>query len=92
MKLSIEASEDGGCIVRIEGVEGQEETLLNTIRLCRQSAWACQSGECLNVESISEQADERGVCLKLAPRAGAQVNASGIASCLRYMLPDLGKP
>lgn len=90
MKLSIEAC-DGGCVVRIDGVQGQEEALLGAIKLCRQSAWACQSGECLNVESISEKVDERGLCLTLTPREGAKVSPSGIASCLRYMLPDLEK-
>jgi hypothetical protein len=90
MKLSIE-SRDGGCIVRIDGVQGQEETLLNAIRLCRQSAWACQSGECVNIASIAERVDERGVTLTLQPRDGTRLNASGIAGCLRYMLPDIDK-
>lgn len=87
MKLSIEPR-DGGCTVRIEGLQGQEEALLNAIRLCRQSAWACQSGECVNIEKITERVDEGGVCLDLQPREGASLSASGIAACLRTMLPQ----
>lgn len=92
MKLSIEAGDGGECRVRIDGAQGESEQLLKAIRLCRQSAWACQSGECLNAESISEHVDERGVWLTLTPRAGLKLNATGIASCLRYMLPDHDKP
>lgn len=90
MKLSIEPR-DGGCIVRIDGAHGKQQVLLNAIRRCRQSAWACQSGECVNIESIAEDVDDRGVCLTLKPREGATLNPSGIAACLRTLLPDVEK-
>jgi hypothetical protein len=91
MKLTVQGCESGACRVRIDGAEGRQQALLDAIRLCRVSAGACQSGACLHVESISEQLDERGVSLTIAPRAGAKLSAAAVASCLRYMLPDLEK-
>ncbi len=72
--------------VRIDDVAGQEQALIETIRLCRQSAWACQSGECQNVGTIEERVQAGSVFLTLIPRPGAQIDPSGIEICLRYVL------
>ncbi len=91
MKFHIE-KQGQGLNIRIDDIEGQEQTVLETIRQCRrQSAWACPSAECQNIGSMDERADGGSVFLDLAPRAGAQLSASGIEECLRYMLRQSAK-
>jgi hypothetical protein len=85
MKYSV-TNQDKGIGVRIDDVAGQEQTVLEAIRQCRQSAWACPSGECRNIGSMEERAEDGSIFLTLTPRPGAQLDPSGIEECLRYML------
>jgi hypothetical protein len=75
-----------GFSVRIDDVRGQEQALLDELHRCRQSAWACPSGECRNIASIDERSESGGVVLTLVPRADARLDRAGITECLRYML------
>lgn len=85
MKYHIEKQKTG-ITVRIEGPAGDEKTLLEAVGQCRQSAWACPSGECLNIETMEARAAEGSVVLTLTPRAGVQLDLSAIEECLRYTL------
>jgi hypothetical protein len=80
--------QDSGLSVQIDDVSGQEQAVVQQIRQCRQSAWACPSGECLNIGSIEERVEAGRVFLTLTARPGAQLNSSGIEECLGYMLPQ----
>lgn len=85
MKLQIEraATELKVCI---DEVEGHELMLIERIRRCRQSAWACPSGECLKIGTMEDRVGEGRIFLTLIPRPGEQLSAAGIEECLRYML------
>lgn len=72
--------------VRIDDVSGHEPAILLQIRRCRESAWACPSGECLNIGSIDERIENGSMVLTLSPRPGAQIDPSGISECIGYML------
>jgi hypothetical protein len=72
--------------VRIDDVAGQEQALIERICRCRQSAWACPSGECQNIGTIEERVEGGSVFLALIPAPGAQIDRSGIEICLRYTL------
>ena len=85
MKYQIE-KQGANISVRIDGIAGRERALIEAIRLCRQSAWACQSGECLGIEAIEERVEDGSVFLTLIPRAGVQIDPSGIETCLRFSL------
>ncbi len=85
MEIRIE-NRGAGLSVRIDGVAGRERAVIDAIRRCRQTAWACPSGECLNIESIAERAEGGSVVLTLAARPDAGLDAAGIEQCLRYML------
>ena len=85
MKCHVE-KQDTRLSIRIEGLAGQEQTLLETIRQCRPSAWACPSGECLNIETIKASGTEGGVTLDLTAKSGVQLSSAAIEECLRYML------
>jgi hypothetical protein len=75
-----------GFSVRIDDVRGQERVLLDKLRRCRQSAWACPSGECRNIASIDERADDGNIVITLAPRPDIRLDRAGITECLQYML------
>jgi hypothetical protein len=89
LKLHIE-QQGPDVSVRIEGVAGEARALIEAIRLCRKSAWACQSGECRNVETIEDRIEGGSVLLALVARPGARVEASGVEVCLRYALAARG--
>ena len=75
-----------GFSVRVDDVGRQEQELLDKLHRCRQSAWACPSGECRNIASIDERSDSGSVVLTLVPRADVRLDRDGITECLRYML------
>lgn len=85
MKFQIE-TEVTGLKICIDDVAGHELTLIERIRRCRQSAWACPSGECLKIGTMEDRVGEGCIFLTLIPRPGEQLSATGIEECLRYML------
>ncbi len=85
MKYQVE-KQDPGVSIQIEDVAGQEQEFLEAIRSCRQGAWACQSGECVNIGEMAERVDDGRVFLTLTPKPGAHIDPAGIEVCLRYML------
>ena len=80
-----------GLDVRIEDVAGGEQMVLEKIRSCRQSAWACPSGECMKIGAMEEHLGNGCVSVTLIPRLGEQLNPAGIEECLRYVLPQATK-
>ncbi len=52
---------DAGLRIHIEDAAGREQALVEAIRRCRQSAWACPSGECVNIETIAERVEQGAV-------------------------------
>jgi len=90
MKCNMQV-DDNGLRIRIDEVEGQEETLLEAMRHCRQSAWACPSGECMNIGTMEGRSADGSVFLTLTPRPGAQLDPAGIEECMRYMLQGVVK-
>jgi hypothetical protein len=75
-----------GISIRIEAPGGDEQGLLDAVNHCRQSAWACPSGECLNISTMGSSAADGNVYLTLTPRAGEQLDLAAIEECLRYTL------
>ena len=90
MKFRIE-ERDGGLSVHIDDIAGREQALVDAIRTCRTSAWACPSGECMNIAHIAERVEQGTLILALTPRPAARLDARGIEQCLRYMLADEAK-
>ena len=90
MKCNVQV-EGAGLSIRIDDVAGGEEALLEAMRQCRQSAWACPSGECMNIGTMEACSADGGVLLRLTPRRGAQLDPGGIEECMRYMLQGVVK-
>ena len=92
MKCHIEIK-DAGLSIRIDEVAGgQEQALLEAIGQCRQSAWACPSGECMNIGTMEGRSGDGSVSLTLTPRPGARLDPVGIKECMTYMLQQVVKP
>ena len=91
MKIRVE-SNDAGVTVRIDGVAGQEQVFLDAVRRCRESAWACASGECMNIETMDARPEGASVLLTLTPRPGVRLSAAGIEQCLGYLLAQAVEP
>ena len=91
VKYHIE-KQDNGITIHIDDIGGKEQKVLEVIRQCRrQSAWACPSAECQNIETMEERAGDGSVFLTLTPRPGTQLNLAGIEECLRYTLHQATK-
>lgn len=85
MKLQIEKVPTG-LNIRIDDMAGHEQTLIERIRHCRQTAWACPSGECAKIGTMEDHVGEGRILLKMTPRPGEQLSAARIEECLGYML------
>ena len=85
MKLQIERVATG-LNVCIDGMAGHERTLVERIRRCRQTAWACPSGECSKIGTMEDRVGEGRLFLTLTPRPGEQLSAAAMEECLGYML------
>lgn len=85
MKYRVE-KQGNNISIRIDDAAGQEQALLESIRRCRQNAWACQSGECMNIGTMEERVEGGSIFLTLIPGPSAQIDPTGIETCLRYML------
>lgn len=85
MGFQIEKS-GAGLKVRIDNMAGREEAVVAKLRACRQSAWACPSGECTKIGSMQDRSADGCIYLDLEPRAGDELSATGIEQCLGYML------
>lgn len=90
MKCSMQM-EGSGLSIRIDEVSGQEQALLEAMRQCRQSAWACPSGACVNIGTMEGYSADGSVFLSLSPRLEAQLDPVGIEECMRYMLQGVVK-
>lgn len=83
---------DRGLEIRIEELAGREEDVLQAVRECRKhSAWACPSGECVNIASIDAERSHGTVLLHLTPRPGEKLSGAAIQECLRYILDQPAK-
>jgi hypothetical protein len=91
MRYSI-IEQGNGFSVRIDDVCGQKQELLKKLHRCRQSAWACPSGECRNIESIDERSENGSVVLTLMPRLDTRLDRAGISECVHYMLGQAVEP
>lgn len=84
-------SDGAGLSVRIDDVPGRKQSILEGIDRCRQSAWACPSGECMNVEAIEGRCAGGSVFLVFSAKPGMQLSAVGVEQCLGYLLAQAAK-
>jgi hypothetical protein len=85
MKLRIEKVPTG-LTITIDDMAGHERTLVERIRRCRETAWACPSGECEKIWKLEDRVEEGRLFLSLTPKPGEELSPARMEKCMGYML------
>lgn len=86
MKYHIE-KQGNEVVVSFDALDSQAQVMIDAIGRCRQSAWACPSGECLKVAGMETCTVEGTMAVRLKPRADASLSVVSLGECLKYQLP-----
>jgi hypothetical protein len=86
VKYHIE-KQDKEVVIRFEQLGDQAQAVIDAMGRCRQSAWACPSGECMKIADMETSADGDGLAVRLKPRPDAELSVAGLGECLKYQLP-----
>jgi hypothetical protein len=86
VKYHIEKQETG-VVIRFEQLGGQAQAVIEAISRCRQSAWACPSGECMKIAQMETHAEGDVLAVSLKPRLDAELSMASLGECLKYQLP-----
>ena len=85
MKLRVEKVATG-LNVFVDDMAGHEQILVERIRRCQQTAWACPSGECEKIGTMEDRVGKGRIFLALTPKPGEELSAAGMEQCMGYML------
>ena len=86
MKYHIE-QQGKDVVIRFEQLGNQAEAVVAAMGRCRQSAWACPSGECMKIASMETSGDGEALAVKLKPRGDSELSVASLGECLKYQLP-----
>jgi hypothetical protein len=86
MKYHIE-QQGNEVVIRFEKLGSHAETVVAAMGRCRQSAWACPSGECMKIATMETSGDGDALAVRLKPRSDSQLSVAGLGECLKYQLP-----
>jgi len=86
MKYHIEQRGDE-VVISFDQLDGQAQATIEAIGRCRQSAWACSSGECMKIAGMETCAEGDAVALRLKPHPDAPLSVVSLGECLKYHLP-----
>lgn len=86
VKFLIE-KQDREVVIRFEQLGGQAQAVIDAMGRCRQSAWACSSGECMKIADMETCADGNVLAVRLKPRPDAELSVAGLGECLKYHFP-----
>lgn len=91
MKFSIE-KQGNEVVIRFDQLDEKVQEVIDAIGRCRQSAWACPSGECMKIATMETTADGDALAVRLLPRAESELSVTSLGECLKYQLPKaIGK-
>lgn len=86
MKYHIEQRGDE-VVISFDQLDGQPQAMIEAIGRCRQSAWACPTGECMKIADMQTCAEGDAVALRLKPRPDTTLSVASLGECLKYQLP-----
>ena len=86
MKYHIEKQGDE-VVISFDQQDEQAQVMIEAIGRCRQSAWACSSGECMKIADMETRAEGGTLAVRLKPRADLALSVVSIGECLKYQLP-----
>lgn len=79
--------QDEEVVIRFEQLDGHAEEVIEAMGRCRQSAWACPSGECLKIATMETCANGDALAVRLRPLPDAKLSIASLGECLKYQLP-----
>jgi hypothetical protein len=74
-------------VIHFEQLGSHAQTVIDAMSRCRQSAWACPSGECMKIDDMETRTDADGLAVRLKPRPDSELSVAGLGECLKYQLP-----
>lgn len=81
------AQHDKEVVISFEELGTQARMVIDAIGRCRQSAWACTSGECMKIAAMETCGEGDTLAVRLKPRADTALSVASIGECLKYQLP-----
>ncbi|MDK9705322.1 MAG: hypothetical protein OEL20_19530 [Sulfuritalea sp.] len=86
MKYKIE-KRDNEVVIRFEQLGDRAQAVIGAMSRCRQSAWACPSGECMKIATMEASGDGEGLAVRLKPRSDSELSVASLGECLKIQLP-----
>jgi hypothetical protein len=72
--------------IEVTGVAGHQNELLEAFQGCQEGTCSCPTDEYQNVASMTADADESRIAIRLQAKPGAKLDVSQIKSCLDYTI------
>lgn len=86
MKYHIE-QQGNEVVISFDALDSQAQAMIDAIGRCRQSAWACSSGECMKIADMETCAGDGTMAVRLKPRPDVALSVVSLGECLKYQLP-----
>lgn len=86
MKYHIE-QQGNEVVISFDQRNEQAQVMIEAIGRCRQSAWACPSGECTKIAGMETCAEGGALAVRLKPHPDATLSVVSLGECLKYQLP-----
>jgi hypothetical protein len=79
-------NESSAVAIELTGVAGHQKELLEAFQECQEGSCSCPTDEYKKVASMTVDADERRIAIRLEAKPGVKLNVSEIENCLDYTL------
>ena len=79
-------NESSAVAIELTGVAGHQRELLEAFQECQEGTCSCPTDEYQNVASMSVDADESRISIRLEAKPGAKLDVSEIESCLDHTI------
>jgi hypothetical protein len=80
------SNESSAVAIELTGLAGHQRELLAAFQECQEGTGSCPTDEYENVASMSVDADESRIAIRLEAKPGAKFDVSEIKSCLDYTI------
>jgi hypothetical protein len=80
------SNESSAVSIELTGVAGHQKELLEAFQMCQEGTCSCPTDEYQNVASMTVDADESRIAIRLEAKPGAKLDVSEIESCLDYTI------
>ncbi|HEY8619150.1 MAG TPA: hypothetical protein VIM01_03640 [Dermatophilaceae bacterium] len=80
------SNESSAVAIELTGLAGHQRELLEAFQECQEGTCSCPTDEHQNVASMSVDADESRIAIRLEAKQGAKLDVAEIESCLDYTI------